>query len=349
MPSLPRTFDAQLATLVKTPPEGDEWLHEIKLDGYRIGLAKNGARVTLTSRNGKDWTAKFPEIVEAARSIDASTALIDGEVAVMLPDGRTSFQALQNSQRSQTRDRLVFFAFDLLYRDGEDVAHEPLEARKAKLADLLGVSNGDANDSGRIRYTDHVKGSGARVLASACKLGLEGIVSKRRNQPYVPGRHGGWLKTKCINRQEFVVAGFTDPEGSRQGIGALIVGDHDDRGRLRFAGKVGTGFSHRTALDLRTRLNTLEQKACPFDPPPAAAAVGKRAHWVRPALVVEIVFAERTDDGRLRHPSFQGLRADKAARDVVREDPKDVEAAAPRAAPRARAAPSRARGSRRRR
>jgi bifunctional non-homologous end joining protein LigD len=309
------SYRPQLATLVKSPPSGDEWLHEIKFDGYRIGCRVQRGRVTLTTRNGNDWTAAFPEVAEAAARLNVRDALLDGEVAVVLPDGRTSFQALQNASASTaSRGSLVYFVFDLLRLDGRNLDGLPLDERKARLRTVIG-----RRTSGRIRYADHVEGRGDEFFRQACRLGLEGIVSKRRDLPYRPGRNDGWLKTKCTLRQELVIGGFTDPEGTRAGIGALVVGYYED-GRLRFAGKVGTGFTHNGALDLRGQLDAIEQKTSPFEPPPPGS-LGRAAHWVRPVLVCDVEFTEWTSDGRVRHPSFHGLRSDKPPREVVRERP----------------------------
>ena len=324
-------YDPQLATLVKEPPSGEGWLHEIKYDGYRIGCRIRGGRVTLISRNGKDWTAAFPDVARAAAALPVSDALIDGEVAIVLPDGRTSFQMLQNATHEGTKGSkdtkeggtLVYFVFDLLRVDGERLHGLPLVDRKTRLRKLVGKRK-----AGRIRYAEHVDGNGRAVFEQARRLGLEGIISKRASQPYRPGRHGDWVKTKCVLEQEFVIGGFTDPEGARAGIGALLIGYNIPpsrsalRGarRLIFSGKVGTGFTHKGALDLRRRLDAIEQKTCPFDPPPEGA-LGRNAHWVKPQLVCQVVFTEWTGDGKIRHPSFQGLRADKKPKDVRRERP----------------------------
>jgi bifunctional non-homologous end joining protein LigD len=316
-------YEPQLATLVKSPPSGERWVHEIKFDGYRIGCRLEGGRVTLTSRNGKDWTAAFPEIVEAARMLKRDALLLDGEVAAVLADGRTSFQALQHGGRSE--GTLVYFAFDLLTLDDERVATLPLEERKKRLRAVVG-----AGQKGRIRYSAHVAGSGSRILQEACRLGLEGIISKRADLPYMPGRNDAWVKTKCTRRQEFAIGGFTDPQGARAGIGALLIGHYVSvvgaafrrpgaNRQLVFAGRVGTGFSQKGALDLRKALASLEQPECPFSQRPAGP-LGRTAHWVRPHLVCEVAFTEWTNDGQLRHPSFQGLRLDKKAADVRRED-----------------------------
>ena len=306
-------YRPQLARLVKTAPEGDEWLHEMKYDGYRIGCRIKRATVRLISRNGKDWTAAFPEIADAARKLGVRQALLDGEVAMVLPDGRTSFQALQNAAGGGTRRNLAYFVFDLLNVDDESLLGRPLEQRKKALLDLVGKPDSRS----RIRYSDHVVGHGRQMFAQACRLGLEGIISKRRDSPYKSGRGDTWLKTKCILRQEFVIGGFTDPEGTREGIGSLVIG-HYDEGRLVFAGKVGTGFTVESARDLRRRLEAIEQRESPFNPPPPGQ-LGRSAHWTKPALVAEVVFAEWTDDGKIRHPSFQGLRADKKPSEVRRE------------------------------
>lgn len=311
-------YQPQLATLVKEPPRGDGWVHEIKYDGYRIGCRMRDERIALYSRNGKEWTASFPDVVDAVRKLRTRDALLDGEVAMVLPDGRTSFQALQNTfgargNGTQTGS-LVYFVFDLLRLDGKHLGMLALEERKARLQKLLGKPR----PTSRLRFADHVVGNGEELFRHACRLGLEGIVSKRRDLPYQPGRHGGWLKTKCVLRQEFVIGGFTDPEGARAGLGALLIGYYDDAGHLIFSGKVGTGFTQKSAIALRERLDRLEQKTPPFTPPPAGA-LGRHAHWVKPSLVAEVMFTEWTGDGKIRHPSFQGLRADKKPREVTRE------------------------------
>jgi bifunctional non-homologous end joining protein LigD len=311
-------FRAQLATLVERPPEGDQWLHEIKYDGYRIGCFVERGSARLESRNGQDWTAAYAEVVRAAASLPVQSALLDGEVAVLLPDGRTSFQGLQNAARGgRLAGRLVYFVFDLLALDGRDVASLALEERKRVLAGLLARANGEAET---LRFADHLAGAGATVLAQACKLGLEGIISKRRDLPYQPGRNLGWQKSKCIKRQEFVVGGFTGGAGQRQGIGSLLLGYYDGARKLRFAGKVGNGpgFTAEYTTRLLREFERIEQVECPFDPRPPAA-LSRQARWVRPERVAEVSFSEWTEGGAVRHPLLQGLRKDKAAKDVQRE------------------------------
>jgi bifunctional non-homologous end joining protein LigD len=333
MPPRP-DYVPQLATLVDKPPSGGEWLHEIKYDGYRIGARVRKGRVSLFTRNGNDWTAAFPEVADVVDKLSLDDGLIDGEVAVVLPDGRTSFQALQNTGAAANRGTLVYFVFDLLRLNGQSLGSLPLEERKAMLKKLVG-----GRSTGRIRFSEHIEGNGEAFFAEACRAGLEGIVSKRRDHPYRAGRHGGWVKTKCVQRQEFVIGGFTDPEGMRAGIGALLIGYYEGH-RLVFCGKVGTGFTHKLALELRARLERIEQKTCPFTPPPAGW-LGRHAHWVKPELVCEVVFTEWTTDGKIRHPSFQGLRADKDPKHITREKPTAIQAPVARAL-KARAKPARA-------
>jgi bifunctional non-homologous end joining protein LigD len=309
-------YAPQLAKLVKTPPPESDWLHEMKYDGYRIGCRIDGRGVTLISRNRKDWTAAFPEICHAAGRLGVRQALLDGEVALVLPDGRTSFQALQNAFSGGDRRGLVYFAFDLMHVDGVTLLRRPLLERKAELLRLVSGPRARSH----IRYSDHVIGTGAALFEHACRQRLEGIVSKRVDARYTAGRSDAWVKTKCVLRQEFVVGGFTEPEGSRQGIGALLIGYYDDDGKLVFAGKVGTGFSVDAARDLRQRLERLEQSTPRFMPAPPRR-IGRHARWVKPSLVAEVAFSEWTGDGKIRHPSFQGLRRDKPAKQVRREDP----------------------------
>ena len=299
---MPLAYEPQLATLTKTPPSGDEWVHEIKLDGYRVGCLISGGHVRLVSRRGVDWTSRFPEIADAFGALAADEAVIDGELVVVLPDGRSSFEAMQQAAASRSRRTgLVYFAFDLLYLDGERIDRLPLEARKARLQTLVGQSN-----ASRIRYTEHVDGRGTEVFEQACRMGLEGIVSKRRDLPYQPGRRDSWRKAKCLRHGRFVIGGFTDQEGSPHGLGALLVGSYDGK-RLVYNGRVGTGFTHALASELRHRLDAIEQRQCPFDPPPPAP-LPRTVHWVTPTLVCDVSYTERTAAGVLRAPSFKELR-----------------------------------------
>jgi bifunctional non-homologous end joining protein LigD len=314
---MPGAIEPELATLVSEAPPGNEWLHELKLDGYRVLCAVKDGEARLFTRHAKDWTDRFAPVAAAAARLPASAALLDGEVVVLEPDGRSSFQALQNALTQDRERDLVYFAFDLLHLDGYDLRPAPLIARKEALRDLV-----DAGEGKVIRYSDHVQGEGEGFYRQACSFALEGIVSKRADAPYRSGRGKDWLKVKCLKRQEFVIVGFTDPEGSRVGLGALLLGVHEKNGDLVFAGKVGTGFDQRTLTSLRKRLGKLERKTPAFKNPPRGAEA-RRSHWVEPELVGEVAFTEWTREGILRHPTFQGLREDKPASEVVREEPQD--------------------------
>jgi bifunctional non-homologous end joining protein LigD len=344
--ALPRTVEPELATLVGAPPAGAEWLHEIKLDGYRAICEIKGGRARLLTRHGKDWSDRFAPAAAAAARLPVETAVLDGEVTVLLPDGKTSFQALQESLGdggaggaggAHGGGAMVYFVFDLLYLDGYDLRPAPLAARKEALRRLLAAAgDGDGDGDGTIRFSDHVAGKGEDFFRHACGYGLEGIVSKRADLPYHAGRSKRWLKVKCLQRQEMVIGGFTDPEGTRAGLGALLLGVHEGE-RLVYAGKVGTGFTAAVLLDLRRRLDRLERRTPAFASPPRGAEA-RGAHWVAPRLVCEVAFAEWTRDGNLRHPVFQGLREDKDAREVRRELPAAPPAAAEPPARRAAAA-----------
>ena len=334
---MPRTVAPELATLVSAPPAGGQWLHEIKFDGYRVVCEVRRGKAQLLTRHGKDWSARFAPVEAAAAALPVDTAILDGEVTVLLPDGKTSFQALQeslggdggvNSRGGGAGGRdgaeMVYFVFDLLYLDGHDLRPAPLLERKQALRALLDAA-GIGTGSGPIRWSDHVAGQGEDFYRQACRFGLEGIVSKRADLAYRSGRSKDWLKVKCLQRQELVIGGFTDPEGARAGLGALLLGFYED-GRLVFAGKVGTGFTAQVLVDLRRRLERSERQSPPFVNPPRGAEA-RGAHWVQPKLVCEVAFTEWTRDGHLRHPTFQGLREDKPAREVRRELPEPPPAA----------------------
>ncbi len=317
----------QLATPVTRPPEGPGWLFEPKLDGYRVLARYDDGDVSVLTRRGNDWTSEFGTIAEAMRSLPCRAALIDGEAVVYDSRGVTSFQRLQNALKGDN-SQIVLVAFDLLHLDGWDLTRAPLTERKALLERLL------ENAPPAIRYGEHVKQDGAKFFAAACKLGLEGVVAKRASDPYRAGeRTRGWLKIKCLKREEFVVVGFTDPGGSRTGFGALLVATRDEASEpLRYAGKVGTGFDERTLRSLLKQLKPLERKTMPVERT-SARGVARGVHWVEPKLVAEIAYTEWTGDGRLRHPIYVGLREDKTAAEVVAEravaPPAGAEATAP--------------------
>lgn len=321
--SLPARIDVQLATLIDSPPTGDEWLHEVKFDGYRMICRIEDGEVRLITRNHNDWTSRLPGLAEAAGQLPVQRAVLDGEVVVVQANGTTDFQALQNAFREGQVQQIKYMVFDLLYLDGQSLMDLPLEDRKRRLKELLQTSEtGDV-----IRYSDHIEGHGEKFQQQACRLHLEGMISKRRDQPYRPGRGLDWLKVKCLQTNEYVIGGFTDPRGARTGLGALLVGFHDAAGDLHYAGKVGTGFNERVLLDLSGRLNELEQAKSPFVDLQQKTGDARSAHWVKPQLVGQFKYSSRTRDGRLRHASFQGLREDKPARDVKQDEPVSVEAA----------------------
>jgi bifunctional non-homologous end joining protein LigD len=326
-----QAIEVQLATLTSVAPNGDEWLHEIKLDGYRIVARIEDKRVQLLTRRGHDWTARAPKLAEALAQLPLHNAILDGELVSLRPDGRSDFQALQNALSENRSRSLVYYAFDLLFLDGTDLRSRPLEERKVALAALLANAKGPP----QVRLSDHVVGGGLRFFEQASKLQLEGIISKRAHAPHHPGRSKDWLKIKCIARQEFVVGGYTLPGGARTHFGALLVGVREGDS-LRYAGKVGTGFSQKSLRELYARLVPLRRSTTPFANPPEGAAF-RAARWVEPTLVAEVSFTEFTKDGHLRHPSFQGLRDDKPASAVVRERPQALRA---RTATRPRRAPS---------
>lgn len=289
----------QLCTLVTEPPDGDAWLHEIKLDGYRVFALLADGRVRLVSRAGNDLTGRFAGVAEAVAALPATDVCLDGEVVVVDAGGVSDFASLIAG-----RGAPVLFAFDLLRLDGEDLRAAPLEARKERLRALV--------EGSRVKYTAHRVGDGPAFFEAACRHGLEGVVSKRRDAPYRAGRGADWRKVKCHARQELVVVGWTDPAGLRGHFGALLLAFHEG-GELRYAGRVGTGFTEDALARIRARL-----RARP-EPPVVNPPVARGLHWCEPDLVAEVRFAGWTDAGVLRQPSFLGLRDDKSPAEVVRE------------------------------
>ncbi len=315
-----------LAALVDLPPEGAGWLYEIKYDGVRVLAARHGAAVDLTGRSGRPVTGRYPEIVRALAALPLDDFVVDGEVVALDVDGRPSFQLLQarmgltdarDIERAMSAVPVSAVFFDCLAADGHDLRALPLAARKECLALFL-------PRRGVAAYSDHVTGPGAAFLEAACARGLEGIVAKRAASPYTAARTRDWLKVKCQRRQEFVIGGFTDPQGSRSRFGALHLGAYDG-GRLVYVGKVGGGFDTRTLDRIHALLIPLERPTPPFD---EGAPRGRGHHWVEPRLVAEVRFAQWTRGGGVRQPVFLGLRTDRSPDTVVRERP----APAPRAA-----------------
>lgn len=316
----PRWIEPELCRLVEKAPAGPQWIHEIKFDGYRMGARIENGHATLLTRSGLDWSSKYPETVAALSKLPVESAYIDGELCGLSANGVSSFALIQAATDSGT-GALVYFAFDLLFLNGEPTGFLPLGERKARLARIL------ADPPAGIAYSDHHADDGERLRQAACERDLEGLVSKRIDQPYKPGERGTWVKSKCLNRAEFVIVGWSDPEGSRVLIGSLLLGYYAPDGRLIYAGRVGTGMSEKTLRMLHGKLSPLAMTKMPLgEKPPRKSRYGSplelsRVHWVKPELVAEVTYLTWTADNLLRHTVFIGLREDKPAREVRRETP----------------------------
>jgi bifunctional non-homologous end joining protein LigD len=310
---LPPFVEPELATLGQTAPSGDEWVHEIKFDGFRLQARIDGGKVQLLTRKGLDWTDKFPRTAEALKGLKLGSALIDGEVVVEDESGASSFTALQEALKTGQPGRMTFYAFDLLYLGGYDLRNVPLIERKTLLAGCLD----DAPAGGPIRYSEHIERDGEAMLRNACRLGLEGIISKRKDQPYRSGRARDWFKTKCTERQELVIAGYVPSTTSAKMVGSLVMGVHEG-GQFLHVGRVGTGFTDPVARSLRDELERIKRPTSPFPGKLTSGAI-RGVRWAEPKLVAEVELRGWTSDGLLRHASFKGLRDDKDAAEVVRE------------------------------
>jgi bifunctional non-homologous end joining protein LigD len=315
---IPEFLAPQLATLVKEPPPGEEWLHELKFDGYRMLGHLNRGQVRFWSRNAKDWTEKFSNLAKSLKIFPATNAILDGEIVVEDKAGRSSFQQLQQSMGKASTTAFVYYIFDVIYLDGYNLTKTSLRERKALLEELL-TSAKLKGARGQLRYSDHVEGNGPQFFKQACQHGIEGVVSKLADSPYESTRNRNWVKTKCIKRQEFVIAGYTPSKKGFPGFGSLILGVYY-KGKLIYSGRVGTGFSIKQRLEIQKKLDRISQSAMPFAVKPKDPGL-RDAHWAKPLLVAEVEFTEWTADGSIRHPSFQGLREDKKPTEIVREEP----------------------------
>ncbi|PWF48738.1 DNA ligase D, partial [Massilia glaciei] len=312
--ALPASLSPELATLVEQPPAAPgEWIFEIKFDGYRMLARIEGGQVKLFTRNGNDWTHKLAPLRASLAALELPDGWYDGEIVVHDENGRPNFGLLQRAFDTASGADIVYFLFDIPYFDGFDLRGAPLEARRALLESTLGNLK---TPSANVRLSEEFGHDPHELVAAACKMGLEGVIGKRRDARYVSRRSAHWIKLKCGQRQEFVIGGYTDPQGARTGIGALLLGIQGGDGLLEYVGNVGTGFNEATLRDLKRRLAALETDQSPF-PPKAVAA--RKHHWVRPELVAEVSFAEWTDSGAIRHAVFQGLRDDKRPGQIGRE------------------------------
>ena len=316
---LPLALQPQLATLASKVPKGTEWIVEMKLDGYRMLACVEEGKARLITRGGHDWTDKMQSLGKAVENLGIRNAWFDGEIVVMNSNGLPDFNALQNAiGNKRSAERIVYFMFDAPYYGGFDMRKVPLWSRREVLQHML-----EEQDDDRVRFSQSFTATPAEMLEAARQAGMEGVMLKRMDAPYVSGRSDTWLKLKCSMRQEFVICGFTDRSGSKREVGGLLLSYYQD-GTLRYAGNVGTGWDAKTAEALHAKLVAIEVDDAPLDAHTVKPGRWSRRptgieRWVSPELIAEVAFSEWTPDGQVRHPSFKGLRSDKSARSVSRE------------------------------
>lgn len=330
--ALPESLTPQLATLVARPPsDSGAWLYEIKYDGYRLLTRIQGRQIALQTRNGNDWTRKLPALAQALRAARLPAGWYDGEIVMPGEHGIPDFQALQRAFEDKSTQHIVYFLFDLPFYAGFDLRGVRLIERRALLQSVL--EQADKGLAPALRFSDAFEAAGRDIVESACRLGLEGVIGKKKDGRYLGRRSPDWIKLKCGHRQEFVIGGYTDPGGSRPGIGSLLLGVHDKDGKLRYAGKVGTGFDEKTLLGLKQALSAIGRDRTPFTAAGGIDDDAHRAHWVEPELLAEVSFAGWTNSGRVRQAVFHALRSDKPARNIVREQAAPLRQRAPPDAP----------------
>ncbi|QJD92727.1 DNA ligase D [Duganella dendranthematis] len=315
--ALPETLSPQLATLVDAPPAAaEDWIFEVKFDGYRILARIDGKDIRLVTRNGNDWTHKLQPLHAALSKMKLPSGWYDGEIVVHDDNGRPDFGLLQNAFDKDNPGDMVYFIFDLPFHNGRDLRDVPLEQRRAELEKVLAKRQTDT-----VRFSAALNATPQDMIAAACQMGLEGIIGKRRDSRYTARRTGTWIKLKCGQRQEFVIGGYTDPQGTRSGFGSVLLGTYDKDGKLQYAGNVGSGFNAATLDDLKAKMDKQAADKSPFAP---SRDIDKKAHWLKPVLVAEVAFGEWTHSGSIRHAVFKGLRKDKKANAIVREQPAHI-------------------------
>ncbi|MBV7534224.1 DNA ligase D [Duganella sp. sic0402] len=314
---MPETLSPQLATLVDGPPaSAEDWLFEVKFDGYRLLARIDGADIRLITRNGNDWTHKLQPLRKQLAKLKFPPGWYDGEIVVHDENGRPDFGLLQNAFDENAPGDIVYFLFDIAFHKGRDLRDLALEERRAVLQEIMA-----RRESENIRFSTALSAPPQDMIAAACQMGLEGIIGKRKDSRYTARRAGTWIKLKCGQRQEFVIGGYTDPQGARSGFGSLLLGTYDEEGNLQYAGNVGSGFNANSLQDIKAKMEKLHADKSPFA---ANRDIDRKAHWLKPMLVAEVSFGEWTHSGSIRHAVFQGLRKDKRAASITRETAQHV-------------------------